>query len=371
MLTVSKRGENIYKRKDKRWEGRYRKGRTIDGRIQYGSIYGDTYQEVKEKLYPYKIKYQTIIQLQGVGSVPLSEWVGVWLAEFQSKWKPATYANYHHKLTKYVLTKIGNQPLNTLTQESLQQLIDQLEREPLSPSTIEVIFRILSNCLNQAVQRELLHSNPCLKVQLPRKTQNKVRALTKKEQRSLECEAQKVPAAKGLPVLLALQTGMRIGEIAALQWKDIDFDSNLIHVGHTYQRVAALAAEGKKSQLVYGEAKTRSSKRVIPITDKLKKLLLKAQREANHHFVFSINGHPCEPRLLTRYFHQLRERANLNQIHFHQLRHTFATRCIEARADIASVSALLGHSSAKMTLDIYTDAMLEQRIQAIHLMAAA
>lgn len=367
---MSKRGENIYKRKDKRWEGRYHKGRTIDGKIKYGSIYGETYQEVKEKLYPYKIKYQTIMQLQGVGSIPLTEWVTTWLTEFQTKWKPATYANYRHKLTKYVVARIGDQPLNKLTQGDIQQLVEQLQAHPLSPSTIEVIIRILSNCLSHAVHKELLRNNPCQQVQLPRKTQEKVRALTRKEQKSLEREAKKTSTKQGLPVLLALQTGMRIGEIAALQWKDIDFDSKLIHVRHTYQRVPVNGLEGNRTQLIYGEAKTRASKRVIPMTDELLQALLKRQKQTNHSFVFSVNGHPCEPRLLTRYFHQLRSKAKIRSVHFHQLRHTFATRCIEARADIASVSALLGHASAKMTLDIYTDAMLEQRIQVIHQMIA-
>lgn len=368
---MSKRGENIYKRKDKRWEGRYHKGRTINGRIKYGSVYGETYQEVKEKLYPYKIKYQTIIQLQGVGSSPLTEWVTIWLTEFQARWKPATYANYRHKLFKYVVSKIGDQPLNKLTQSDIQQLVEQLQNQPLSPSTIEVIIRILSNCLSQAVHKGLLRNNPCQQVRLPRKKQEKVRALTRKEQKSLEREAKKTATNQGLPVLLALQTGMRIGEIAALQWKDIDFDSKLIHVGHTYQRVPVSSPTGKKTQLIYGEAKTRSSKRVIPMTDELLHSLLKRKKQTSHSFVFSVNGHPCEPRLLTRYFHQLRDKAKISSVHFHQLRHTFATRCIETRADIASVSALLGHASAKMTLDIYTDAMLEQRIQVIHRMMAS
>lgn len=368
---MSKRGENIYKRGDRRWEGRYHKGRTLDGKIRYGSIYGETYHEVKQRLYPYKIKYQTIMEVQGICSIPLTEWVGVWLKEFQTEWKPATYANYCHKLNKYILPHIGDQPLNQLTQTGLEQLAVQLLEGPLSASTIEVVFCILSNCLNQAVRKELLKSNPCDKIKLPRKPQTKVRALTKKEQKNLEDKVKEVPLNKGLPILLALQTGMRIGEISALQWKDIDFDSNLIHVSHTYQRVTTPGPAGEKTQLIYGEVKTRSSNRVIPISNKIKKLLLKKQKQSNHPFVFSVNGHPCEPRLLTRYFHKLREAAEIGEVHFHQLRHTFATRCIETRADIASVSALLGHASAKMTLDIYTDAMLEQRIQVIRLMNAA
>ena len=93
--------------------------------------------------------------------------------------------------------------------------------------------------------------------------------------------------------------------------------------------------------------------------------MLNHRKESKGSFVFSTNGQPCEPRLLTHHFHRIRLKAGLIKIHFHQLRHTFATRCLEAKKDISSVSALLGHASTQMTLDTYVDAMLEQRFQVI------
>lgn len=164
--------------------------------------------------------------------------------------------------------------------------------------------------------------------------------------------------------MLALYSGLRIGEIAALKWADIDFETNLMYVQHTYQRIPSLHST-KKTQLILADSKTEASVRVIPIGKTLKRLLLQHRKQSKGSFVFSTNGQPCEPRLLTYHFHRIRLKAGLIQIHFHQLRHTFATRCLEARKDISSVSALLGHASTQMTLDTYVDAMLDQRYRVI------
>ena len=152
----------------------------------------------------------------------------------------------------------------------------------------------------------------------------------------------------GIPTLLALYSGMRIGEIAALKWTDIDFESNLIVVNDTYQRIPTIALN-RRTQLVLTDSKTEASVRMIPMSRTLKKLLLSHRKKSKGTFVFSTNGQPCEPRLLTYHFHRIRQKAELPAVHFHQLRHTFATRCLEVNRDIPSVSALLGHASTQMT----------------------
>lgn len=190
-------------------------------------------------------------------------------------------------------------------------------------------------------------------------------SLNKDEQGRLEEVARNASDYKGLPILMALQTGMRIGEIAALKWHQVDFESNSISVEHTYQRIPFFHSDVQRTQLVYQEAKTNASKRTIPMTREICERLKRKRQESSTPFVFSSGSNPCEPRLLTYYFHRMIRQAKLNGVHFHQLRHTFATRCLEKNYDIASVSALLGHSSAKMTLDVYADSLIEQRIKII------
>ncbi|MFR3684829.1 MAG: tyrosine-type recombinase/integrase [Enterococcus sp.] len=358
-----RKGENIYLRKDGRWEGRYPKGRRADGRIKYGYVYGKTYTEVKQKIFPLRVHYSTLQQTHGVSNELFEEWAIQWLGEIQREVRPSTFSSYLYKLTKYVFPKIKEIPLNELSGEHGKSLLSELQHK-LSKSTIQVVFRIINKCLNHAKKSGKIITNPFAEIQLPKVKRKKINALTRSEQSRLMSIAKKEKANQGLPVLLALHSGMRIGEIAALKWEDIDFDSGLIHVNHTYQRIGALNT-GDKSRLIFAESKTDSSVRVIPIGKALKKLLLKHHKQSKTSFVFSTNGHPCEPRLLTYHFHQIRKKANLPKIHFHQLRHTFATRCLEAKGDVSSVSALLGHASTQMTLDTYVHALMEQRIHVI------
>ena len=358
-----RKGENIYLRKDGRWEGRFPKGRKVNGRIKYGYVYGKSYTEVKMKLYPLRIQYQSLQQIRGSSTETFEDWSVEWLYEVQDEVKPSTLSSYYYKLRKYILPKIKDIPLNELTLDTGKCLLKDLQKQ-LARSTVQVIFRILNKCLNRAKKKGKINANPFSELIIPKAKQSKIRALTLKEQRKMMSVASHEKKGYGIPALLALQSGMRIGEIAALQWSDIDFDTNLISVAHTYQRIPAIK-EFKKTRLIFTDSKTEASVRVIPISIELKNLLLKHRKHSKGNFVFSTKGKPCEPRLLTYHFHRIREKAKLVTIHFHQLRHTFATRCLEANKDISSVSALLGHASTQMTLDTYVDAMLEKRYQVI------
>lgn len=366
-----RRGENIYYRKDGRWEGRYIKGKKANGKTKYGSVYGKTFQEVRLKLYPLKAKYQAIRNNQGDSSMSFLEWGSYWLKEIQSEVKQSTYSNYHYKLDHYVFPEIGDCSLNELNELVAQKLFQRLKQKQLKLSTIRAIFRIINQTMNHAIRKKYIKENPFLLIKFPRVSRTKHHALTKKEQKSLETIAIEEKKGKGLPTLLALHAGLRIGEIAALKWQDIDFEDNHIRICSTYQRVISHGNLYRKTKLLYSRTKTESSERTIPLSDTLKKKLLEHQKNTNGLFVCSNCDQPSEPRLLTYHFHRLRDKAQLEGVHFHQLRHTFATRCVESNGDIVSISALMGHSSSKMTLDTYADALMDQRIQVVHQMEKA
>ncbi|MGM0168811.1 hypothetical protein IGI39_004566 [Enterococcus sp. AZ135] len=365
-----RRGENIYKRKDGRWEGRYKKGYKPSGQIKYGYIYGKTFHEVRTKLYSVKAYYLTQQEIYGSACIPLEEWGYSWLKEVQQEIKPSTYSSYEYKLKKFVFSFIGTLYLNELTEVVGKQLVSHWLDKGLEVSTMQVILRITNQCLTAAKRKKYLNENPFLMVRLPKKTKKTIHSLNKQEQRLVEKVALAEKNNTGLPTYLALHTGLRIGEIAALRWRDIDFERNLITVKQTYQRIS-LAINDKKTQLVIGSTKTDSGERSIPLSPTLRKLLLRHQRQSKGSYVFSTKNHPMEPRLLTYHFHQIRKKCGMEEIHFHQLRHTFATRCLEAQSDILSVSALLGHNSTKLTLDTYADSMTEQRIEVIYRMEAS
>ncbi|MDT2521729.1 MULTISPECIES: tyrosine-type recombinase/integrase [Enterococcus] len=361
---MGKRGENIYKRKDGRWEGRYIKGRRENGKIIYGYVYGKSYHEVRDSLYAYKLKYQKIIELHGELAISVKEWIDQWLMSIEKRVKQSTYAGYSHKIKKYILPYIGNIELNQLSTEDLERVVKTWESNGLSPSSIQVVFRILNNIISYAVKKKFISENICEFIELPSEKRKKIRALTTLEQKKLEKEAYKTVDSYGLAVLISLRTGLRIGELSALKWKDINFEENYIIVEHTLQRIP-LKGSINKTKLLYSRSKTHTSVRRIPMSKDIKQWLLRRYNLNDTIYVFSNKNKPCEPRLITYHFHKIRRNVGLQHIHFHQLRHTFATRCLESNADIASVSSLLGHASAKMTLDIYADSMMEQRIQTI------
>ncbi|MGM0240846.1 tyrosine-type recombinase/integrase [Enterococcus sp. AZ103] len=361
---MPKRGENIYKRKDLRWEGRYKKGIKENGKIHYGYIYGRSYKEVKEKLYYYKLTYQKVCQQNGLSAQSYEEWVYQWLKERRKTLKESTYATYFYKLKRYVFSHIGNIPLNQLTKESIQQVIDTLSDQKLGASTIHVIYQIVKKSLQDALTKGKINQQLCHHIDLPKKQKKMIRSLSTEEEEKVEIAAKQLPLSKGLPIILALNTGLRIGEISALKWSDIDFKAKTLRVTQSYQRVP-LQQEQQKTTLLFTSAKSAQSIRVVPIGRNLYKWLKKGARKATGPYVCSSRELPQEPRQITYYFHQILTKCDLKNIHFHQLRHTFATRCIEANASITAVSAILGHASTQMTLDVYTDANLKSRQQAI------
>lgn len=363
---MCRRGENIYHRKDERWEGRYHKSRKANGRILYGYVYGKSYEEVQEKLRPLKKSAEITLKLHGKSVVTFNEWSLQWLNELQTTVKPATYASYQHKLKKYLWKSLGEVPMYQMDAQAIRAAVDSWKSQGLACSSIKVFFRLLNQAMAYALKQDLIETNPCESVKLPKVDKKRVRALSLREQKKLEkvVEEDRDPRAK--TINLALRTGMRIGEIAALKWDAVDLEAKLIYVNSTYQRLCY--GKGKKSILQLGPPKSKSSKRVIPLSDKAYTLLKKLKKTAESDFVFTTKGKPCEPRLLTKHFHRILKKAKLSGIHFHQLRHTFATRCLEAEEKLLVVSRMLGHSSQKITSDTYYDAQLKERIGVIQAM---
>lgn len=360
-----KKGENIYLRKDQRWEGRYHKGRNVDGKIKYGYVYGKTYEEVKRKLIPLKKESAQLQELYGKSTMTYKEWVEECWNDISRGLKPATVASYYYKIKTYLLPYIGSFSLYELNEEKISEMMKNWQDKGLKESSCRVILRLLSKILKQAQRKEIMTRNICEDLPKIKSPHSKIGALSVKEQRRLENVVENYQNEKGQAVMVALHTGLRIGEIAALKWRDIDFERKIITVNHTYQRISN---ERGGTQLNYGTPKTLASFRVIPMSNKVLHTLKKLQKNTKTNYVFSVKGKPCEPRLITYHFHCIRKIAGLNQLHFHQLRHTFATRCLENSSDVPSVSAIMGHASTQMTLDIYADSLLDQRWAVINKM---
>lgn len=362
---MSKRGENIYKRKDGRWEGRYIKARNEQGKIVYGYVYGRKYTVVKQRLSELKVQYISSYGSLKIYEGTLEQWLWFWLnGPMTSRIKVSTYSSYQLRIRKYILPFLGHIKLIDLQSAQIQGFITHLSELHISGSSIRSILTVLKSALNQAVLDNHLLKNPCQNVTVKKNEAEDVRALTKEEQKKIESVSLKETDCSA--VMLALYTGMRIGEISGLKWSDIDFENNRIAVNRTLYRTTMVDKE-RKTQVVIDSPKTKSSKRVIPIATNLKGYLLEKQARSASEYVIACRGRYAEPRLINYRFKKILADAGLSHIHFHMLRHTFATRCIEQGVDIVTISKLLGHSSTKMTLDVYADSMWENRMEAISL----
>ena len=359
-----RKGENIYKRKDGRWEGRYIKGRKEDGKPHYGYIYAPKYHLVKERLLPLKLQYSLSDgrQLEFHGTFDV--WVRGWLEQTVCLLvKQSTYSFYHGIIRRHILPAFGKQKLETITTACTQRFIDDLTKKGLKPGTIRGIAGVLNRIFDDAAAKQVLLVNPCKGVVLPKKEAPRVKTLERTSQQQLEREAGK--SRRGLSVMLALYTGMRIGEICALRWQDVDLEAGVIQVHQTLQRIPSLTDDARKTRLLFGSPKSLYSERKIPLTAGLKKILEEEQKQSQGDYVISIRGHYTEPRMIRYHFEQILKQTGLEHISFHSLRHTFATRCMETGMDVTTLSRILGHSSVKMTLDIYTDSTPQHKAEAI------
>ncbi|WP_170924738.1 tyrosine-type recombinase/integrase [Candidatus Enterococcus clewellii] len=363
---MARRGENIYKRKDGRWEGRYIQGRKLDGKICYGYVYARSYKEVRQKLIEQKIslKMNDPAQVDFEGTVTI--WIDYWLDEISDTVKVSTYSSYKNKLERYVKPYIGHLPLRKLSSYQINQMIKE-QSNLLAPSSIRTVYQIVKSCLKEAEKRHFIGSYLFEDIQLPKVIKQRIRTLSLKE-RQLVTKLAKQDI-HGFPIILSLETGLRIGEISGLKWQDIDFELETLTVSRTLQRLQTFSTEGKKTTLLEGSPKTQMSRRELPLSKKMIENLKKMKQGSTSEYVIAIQGKPMEPRTITNHFKRIVAGTTLASISFHSLRHSFATRCLECGISAATISSLLGHTSVKLTLDIYTNATLSEERRAVEILA--
>lgn len=336
---MARRGENIYKRKDGRYEGRYIKYYDVSGRAVYGYVYSKSYAEVKELLAKHKTEKPT---KQGKNTT-LAEWLKSWLKS-QVQLKSTTKTVYQSHIDNYINPNLGKIPLKKLNCEILQGFVNDLD---LSASTIKTIFSIIKSALSSAEDNGLI-TNVWGKVKLPKKEKSIVQILTVNEQKRLECV---LVSDFDIGIWISLYAGLRIGEVCALKWSDICFETSTLTVNGTQART--------ENGVEITSPKSRTSRREIPIPkvlfDKLKEL------PQSCDYVLSKNSKSVDVRTYRRYFKQILQKANLPDIKYHALRHTFSTRALEVGMDYKTLSEILGHSSVGITLDLYAHSLKEHK----------
>ena len=300
-------------------------------------------------------------------------WIWEWLSFKKDYIKESTYANYSNIITNHIVPELGNYLLNKLNNKIIQNfLLDKSKNGRLdntgglSSKTIRDITAIIKSSLKSAFKENLI-PNLSLDFIYPKITQkDKTYTLSKRSQESLTNYILENQSIKTLGILLTLYSGIRIGELCALQWKDIDFKNNILHINKTLQRVYINDTEIHSSKIVITEPKTHNAERDIPISKDFANELKKYKTEPEH-YLLSCSNKWIEPRTYRRFFERISKKANIEKINFHGLRHTFATNCIKLGIDYKTVSELLGHATVNITLNLYVHPQMSQKKKCINL----
>lgn len=365
---MARHGENIYKRKDGRYEGRYVTGKTSKGKTKFGYVYGYHYAEVKKELLLKKAA-NYCRRAKNRDEYSVAEWLSQWAEnELHGCVKPSSFQTYTNIIKKHLLPALGQFRLTSLTPGMMRDYAARLENSALAPNTARGIFRLLCAALRNAFEEGIIQKNPCRKVKL-RKREGAEQCVLIAAEQTLVRNACNSP--KTLPALISLYTGMRLGEICGLKWSDIDFERKTITIRRTVQRLASAGHCPSKTALCVATPKTSTSCRTIPAPDFLFPLLQQLHHSSpKESFVFGHGSTAAEPRTIQRRFATLARRLGIQRAHFHTLRHSFATRMVELGVDIKTISVLLGHASVKTTLDYYAHSPNEQQRNAIDRLAA-
>ncbi len=351
---MSRRGENIYKRKDGRWEGRYLRTRTPAGKAKFGYVYAKSYREVKEKL---SLAKQGIKD-KSEKSRLLADFCDEWLTLSRNRVKESTYVKYYNTVNRHIKPQLGGCLPKNMNTVNIEQFSNSLLSQGLSRKSVKdiliVLQSILKHCKKETDIREV-------DIVFPKEERKEIRVMTIEEQRRLADFLSRDTDSVKFGILLALLTGMRIGEICALRWENILLDEGLIRVTSTMQRLQDLErTDGTKTKITVTEAKSNRSIRIIPMSNTAVSLCKRMCCNNKKAFVLTASAERyIEPRMLQYRLLEYTGECGIEKVHFHTLRHTFATRCVEVGFEIKTLSEILGHSSAKITLDRYVHPSLE------------
>lgn len=373
---MGKRGNgegSISRRPDGRWQGCVSHGRNDNGKLRRQYFYGKTRKEVADKINEAIKKLQQNSFIDRKDNPTVGKWLFDWLWSYKrSSVKPKTFDQYETLARIHLQPKIGEIKLIDLTTDHVQRLINDMHKSGLSKRTIELTKVVLHAALKQAQRNKLVSENVCDNVVLPRKETTSIKVLEIDEQSKLIEVLEENYIGRGL--LLALYTGMRRGEVLALKWTDYDEEKQSISVNKSLSRVRTYDKSRKKTELVVGTPKTEKSKRTIPLIDKAVELLEKHRQcqkqykelvgnfyEDNGLIFSSSNGGYMDPGNFNRKLNKVTKELGMETFSPHVLRHSFATRGLEAEVSLKAMQELLGHSSITVTGNIYTHLLEEQK----------
>lgn len=352
---MPKTGENIYKRKDGRWEGRYKKER-VNGKLRYGTVYAKTYRDVKVKLDQAKKAFEESKRSETKAG-KVKEVGNQWLSEITLSVKESSKNKYEDILWRYIYPEFGEKELSEITNLHIDSFVNYLlmaggaRQQGLAPSTIAEILSVLNGIRLYALRRNhtVFFSTGCVRL---KREQKDIRVFSIREEEILVHYLLEHMDLPSLGILLCLFTGIRIGELCAMNWDDISLPEKKMNVNKTMQRIRIGTPAEKRTEIKIQEPKSSSSIRTIPLPESLLGLLGKYHMPGTFFLTGDRNRY-VEPRTMQNRFKKALADCGIPNANFHATRHTFATRCIEFGFDVKSLSELLGHADVRVTMNRY------------------
>lgn len=297
----------------------------------------------------------------------LSEVINLWKADKKQYVKKSSFSAYTLLIENHLIPIFGDK--YEIEEADVQSFVLLKLESGLSQKTIKDILIVLKMILKFGAKYKWLTYTP-FDIQFPtEREKHNIEVLTRTDQKKIMNYIQEHFTFRNLGVYICLSSGMRIGEVCALTWEDVDTDNGVINVNRTIQRIYVIEDGTRKTELILDTPKTKNSIREIPISKDLLRILKPFKKIVNPaFFVLTNDAKPTEPRTYRSYYKNLMRELKMPELKFHGLRHSFATRCIESNCDYKTVSVLLGHSNISTTLNLYVHPNMEQKKKAIEQM---
>ena len=299
------------------------------------------------------------------------DWIYEWLIDKKEYIKESTYANYSNNIFNHIIPRLGHIYIEDLNHKTIQDFLLYLFKYGrkdnsggLSEKTIKDITIIIKGSLRKAINEEKIKHFE-LTFNYPKDNKySKIYILSKSEQNKLTNYVLENLTNRNIGLLISLYSGLRIGELCALKWNDIDFKKNILSVNKTIQRVYIKDKDKNISKVIIKTPKTKNANREIPINKEFAELLKQIKTNGDDYIITGTDKY-LEPRTYRKYFNKLLKQIRIKQFNFHSLRHTFATNCISLGVDYKTVSELLGHANVNITLNLYVHPRLSQKKKCI------
>ena len=296
--------------------------------------------------------------------------VELWQADKQQFVKKSTFAAYSLLIANHLLPEFSE--ATDIQEEDVQQFVFKKLEEGLSQKSVKDILIVLKMILRYGAKHNLMEHRQ-IDIRFPtERERSEVEVLSKANQRKVMAFVKENFTFQNLGIYICLSAGLRIGEVCALTWEDIDTELGVINISKTIQRIYLVGDATKRTEIIIDTPKSKNSIREIPMTKELLRMIKPLKKVVNRSFyVLTNSATPTEPRTYRNYYKRLMAQLNIPALKFHGLRHSFATRCIESNCDYKTVSVLLGHSNISTTLNLYVHPNMEQKRRCVEQMYKA